>query len=89
MSGGCPGYLRFLEDTGRIYRRVEPSCTAALPLRRCLTPLTGLDKGATPARILLGFRANAISRATSYVTPFTFEAMFIGVSPYQSPAFYA
>lgn len=87
--GAAQGYLRFLEDTGRIYRRVEPL------LYRCLTPAALLDpsywpliKELRPHESYWDF-AKRYFKSDKLCHAFTFEAMFIGVSPYQSPAFYS
>ncbi len=88
-TGSSAGYERFLEATGRMYNLVKPL------LYTCLT-----RKSLSRARywpLMFKLRpfescwhfARRFFKSEKLCSAFTFEAMFIGVSPYEAPAFYS
>lgn len=87
--GSSRRYDRFIAETARIYEAVRPL------LYRCFTPSAalrpsywGLVKKIRALESYWGL-ARRYFRTDKLRYAFTFEAMFIGVSPFQSPAFYS
>ncbi len=86
-SGGQ--YDKFIAETGRIYRIVKPL------LYKCVTfkDLANFAYWSLPGKIR-AFEsywglARRYFKSEKLLFAFTFEAMFMGVSPYQAPAFYS
>ncbi len=88
-KGSGQAYDRLIADTGKIYGLVRPL------LYRCFSPLDA----ANPRYLGLTFGIRAFESYWNMVRryfkseklcyAFTFEAMFIGVSPFNAPAFYS
>lgn len=88
-KGVTKRYEAFLQETGAIYRAVKPL------LQRCFTKRDLLN----PANLSLlpkihGFQsywglAGKYFKSEKLRYALTFEAMFIGVSPFETPAFYS
>ncbi len=88
-KGAASAFDRFMERSGRIYDTVKPM------LYRCFTPSTLLN----PVYWLLLNRLSAMESYWNFVrrifkndklsNAFTFESMFIGVSPFDAPALYS
>ncbi|MCG8431835.1 MAG: phytoene desaturase family protein [Candidatus Omnitrophica bacterium] len=87
--GAAAGYDGFVKKTAEIYEAVRPL------LYRCFTPRGLLD----PRQWALVGRIHALRtywdiacryfKSEKLRYAFTFEAMFIGVSPFKAPAFYS
>lgn len=88
-AGGHFAYERLMTETEKIYRAVGPL------LYECFSPKDLLN----PAYWALPFKIKALTSYWNLVRRFfkndklcyalTFEAMFMGVSPFQTPAFYS
>jgi len=88
-SGSSGFYNKFLEETARIYKLVRPL------LYKCFTPKAAINPVYWP--LLFKIRpfgsywglVKKFFKTDKLRYAFTFEAMFMGVSPYQAPAFYS
>jgi len=88
-KGSSAAYDRFIKETSRIYGLVRPL------LYKCFTPAALANLSYWP--LLTGLRifesywglARKFFKSEKLCYAFTFEAMFMGVSPYQAPAFYS
>ena len=88
-QGGAKAFDAFIKETGKLYANVEPL------LYKCFTPSHMLH----PAYWSLIFKLNPFQsfwrlakkffKNDKLCYAFTFEAMFIGVSPFKTPAFYS
>jgi len=88
-QGSAKAYDAFLKDTAQVYRDVKPL------LYKCFTKKSIIN----PAywRLLLTLRpqesywkkSNNFFKTDKLNYAFTFEAMFIGVSPFEAPGFYS
>ena len=89
QRGGAVAYDNFIRETSRIYKYVKPL------LYKCFTPknlfnpyywglISKLQVGKTYWQL-----AKKYFKSEKLCYAFTFEAMFIGVSPFRSPAFYS
>ena len=87
--GSARGYDAFIAETARIYRDVEPL------LYKCFTLKDLANPALWPLVTKLRVWENVWQLACRYFQDerlryaFVFEAMFIGVSPFQAPAFYS
>ncbi|MFA4984940.1 MAG: FAD-dependent oxidoreductase, partial [Candidatus Omnitrophota bacterium] len=88
-KGAAAGFDKFIAETGKIYRKVRPL------LYRCFTPAALLNPYYwSLVKDLRAFEsywqlARRFFRSEKLCYAFTFEAMFIGVSPFSAPAFYS
>ncbi len=88
-SGSSIAYDRFLKETAKIYNLVKPL------FYRCLTKKSLLSLRYWP--LILKLRpvesywhfAKRFFKSEKLCSAFTFETMFMGVSPYKAPAFYS
>lgn len=82
-------YERFIIETERLYNLVKPL------LYKCFTPSSLLNPAYWPlVNKIRAFEsywslARKFFKSDKLCYAFTFEAMFMGVSPYQAPAFYS
>lgn len=87
-AGSSIAYDRFIKEGARIYNLVKPL------LYRCLTKKSLLGLRYWPAVLSLRpvgscwHLARRFFKSEKLCSAFTFEAMFMGVSPYRLPAFY-
>ncbi|MCF7916377.1 MAG: phytoene desaturase [Candidatus Omnitrophica bacterium] len=87
--GASFGYQKFLEDTGKIYQTVKPL------LYKCFSKLEMIKPSAWALIKKLNLGKTYWQLAQKYFKSlelcyaFTFEAMFIGVSPFSTPSFYS
>lgn len=87
--GSALNYQRFLKETGKIYQAVKPL------LYRCFLPadLAKLSTFSLAAKLGIGKTYWALAKkyfkTAELCYAFTFEAMFIGVSPFSTPSFYS
>ena len=88
-KGASAGFGKFIAETGKIYRKVRPL------FYRCFTPLTLANPYywflVKDLRVFESYwqLARRFFRSEKLCYAFTFEAMFIGVSPFSAPAFYS
>lgn len=88
-KGSTASYGKFIEETKRLYDLVKPL------LYKCFTPRSLLNPAYWPLITKLRINESYWNIARRYFKSeklcfaFTFEAMFMGVSPYQAPAFYS
>jgi phytoene desaturase len=88
-NGASRGFDQFILETKRIYESVEPL------LYKCFTPLAALEIKYWPLLAKLNPFQSYYQVARKYfkseklLFAFTFEAMFMGVSPYKAPGFYS
>jgi len=88
-KGSSVRYDAFLRETGGIYRAVKPL------LYTCFTPWSLGNPSLWPLITKLRLNRTYWDLAARYFKSeklcyaFTFEAMFIGVSPFQTPSFYS
>lgn len=88
-SGSVSSYERFIAKTARLYELVKPL------LYECFTPSSLLNPVYWPlVNKIHAFEsywklARKYFKSDKLCFAFTFEAMFMGVSPYQAPAFYS
>jgi len=88
-TGSGAAYVKFLKETGRIYNLVRPL------LYKCFSRRSLLQMRYWP--LILKIRpvesywhlARRFFKSEKLCSAFTFQAMFMGVSPYQAPAFYS
>ncbi|MFH0855596.1 MAG: phytoene desaturase family protein [Candidatus Omnitrophota bacterium] len=88
-KGSSVSFDRFIKETSRIYGLVRPL------LYKCFTPASLINLSYWP--LLLRLRvfesywglARKFFKTDKLCYAFTFEAMFMGVSPFQAPAFYS
>jgi phytoene desaturase len=88
-KGSAVSYDRFLNETSRLYNTVKPL------LYKCFTPSSLTNPSYWPlVTKIRAFEsywgiASKFFKTDKLRYAFTFEAMFMGVSPYQAPAFYS
>ncbi len=88
-KGGAQGFDGFIRETTRLYREVRPLLYRCFTARDLFNPsywgLIGKIRALESYWDLAGrfFKSEKLRYA------FTFEAMFMGVSPFQAPAFYS
>ncbi|MBU1869110.1 MAG: phytoene desaturase [Candidatus Omnitrophica bacterium] len=88
-KGSSLGFDKFIKETTRLYNTVRPL------LYRCFTPSTVSNPKYWPLvskiRILDSYwsLAKKFFKSEKLCYAFTFEAMFMGVSPFEAPAFYS
>lgn len=88
-KGSSKNFDRFIKETSRIYRLVKPL------LYKCFTPASLVNLSYWPLLLQLRTFESYWSLAGKFFKTdklryaFTFEAMFMGVSPFQAPAFYS
>jgi phytoene desaturase len=88
-QGSALAYDKFIKETARLYSVVKPL------LYKCFTPAALLNPAYWPlATKIHAFKsywqlARKFFKTDKLCYAFTFEAMFMGVSPYQAPAFYS
>lgn len=88
-AGSASGYNKFLKDTGLIYQTVKPL------LYRSFSKADIFKPSSLKLIRKLGIRKTYWQLAKQYFKSqelcyaFTFEAMFIGVSPFSTPSFYS
>lgn len=88
-AGSGAAYEKFLKETGKIYNLVRPL------LYKCFSRKSLLSPRYWP--LILKIRpvesywhlARRFFKSEKLCSAFTFQAMFMGVSPYQAPAFYS
>lgn len=88
-KGARHGFDKFIFETRQIYELVKPL------LYKCFTPFSALDVKYWP--LLIGLKpfqsyyqvAKKYFKSEKLLFAFTFEAMFMGVSPYRAPGFYS
>ncbi|MCF7908282.1 MAG: phytoene desaturase [Candidatus Omnitrophica bacterium] len=87
--GSSKGYKNFIVETGKIYKAVVPL------LYRCFRPQDAFNPAYWKLinKLHLGKSywqlAKKFFKSDKLCYAFTFEAMFIGVSPFKTPAFYS
>lgn len=87
--GSSKKYALFMQEAGKIYNAVVPL------LYRCFTPKDGLNPAYWPLLLKLDIGktywqlVKKFFKSEKLCYAFTFEAMFIGVSPFTAPAFYS
>lgn len=87
--GSSANYDKFIKETERIYNLVKPllyKCFTARDLTR--VSLWSLFGKIRPLESYWDL-ARSFFKSQKLCYAFTFEAMFMGVSPYQAPAFYS
>ncbi|MDD5568717.1 MAG: phytoene desaturase family protein [Candidatus Omnitrophica bacterium] len=88
-KGSSKSFDRFIKETSRIYGLVRPL------LYKCFTPVSLVNLSYWPLLLKLKVfesywgLAGKFFKTDKLRYAFTFEAMFMGVSPYQAPAFYS
>ncbi len=88
-KGSSLPYEKFIEETARLYSTLKPL------LYKCFTPASLLNPSYWPLITKIDAFESYWQIARRYFKSdklcyaFTFEAMFMGVSPYQAPAFYS
>mgnify|MGYP001175555825 FL=1 len=88
-KGSVASYEKFIQETARLYGLVKPL------LYKCFTPLSLFNPAYWPlVTKIRAFEsywqiARKYFKSDKLCFAFTFEAMFMGVSPYQAPAFYS
>jgi len=88
-KGSSLSYDKFIEESGNFYKLVRPL------LYKCFTPVALFNPSLWPLAVKLKPFASYWQIARKYFRSqklcyaFTFEAMFMGVSPYQAPGFYS
>ncbi|MDD5254819.1 MAG: phytoene desaturase family protein [Candidatus Omnitrophica bacterium] len=87
--GAAAGYDGFLAETSRIYRHVQPMLYKRFGPQALLDPRYWLLVNKIRALSSYWGLARKYFKSERLCYAFTFEAMFIGVSPFQSPAFYS
>jgi phytoene desaturase len=88
-AGGIRGFDGFIKETTRIYKRVRPLLYKCFSRRSLFNPkYWGLI---SQIRALESYwqLAKKFFRNDKLCYAFTFEAMFMGVSPFDAPAFYS
>lgn len=88
-KNAASSYDKFIEETGKIYRKVEPLLYKSFTPKSLINPcywklVRELKVGQTYWQL-----AKSFFKDERLCYAFTFEAMFIGVSPFQAPAFYS
>lgn len=87
--GSGKGFDRFIEYAGDIYRAVKPLLYECMTLRSLGNPrYLGLLPKIHPLTTFWK-AARRFFRTEKLCYAFTFESMFMGVSPFQTPAFYS
>lgn len=87
--GAAAGYQRFIDETAKIYQAVKPL------LYKCFTAKDVANPSLWPLLTKLRVLQNVWGMSGDFFKTdklryaFTFEAMFIGVSPFNAPAFYS
>ncbi len=87
--GSSKGYKDFIRETGKIYKAITPL------LYHCFNPQDSLNPAYWKliGKLNLGKSywqlAKKFFKSDKLCYAFTFEAMFIGVSPFKAPAFYS
>ncbi|MCX5713088.1 MAG: NAD(P)-binding protein, partial [Candidatus Omnitrophica bacterium] len=87
--GASLAYVKFIAETTRIYNAVRPLLYECFTAKDLLNPkYWGL---LTKIRALESYwgLARKFFKSEKLAFAFTFEAMFMGVSPFQAPAFYS
>ncbi len=87
--GASLGYDHFIEETERIYKRLRPHFYKCFSLRDAFNPrYLSMVSRIRPLQTYWNLACKYFkTEALRYA--FTFEAMFMGVSPFRAPAFYS
>jgi phytoene desaturase len=88
-KGSAEAFEKYIKETGRIYKLVKPL------LYKCFTARTLVNPKYWP--LVTSIRAfesywqlaKKFFKSEKLLSAFTFEAMFMGVSPFSAPAFYS
>lgn len=88
-TGSSQGYKKFITETGKIYKEILPLLYRCFKPQDCLNPaywklINKLRLGKSYWQL-----AKKFFKSDKLCYAFTFEAMFIGVSPFKTPAFYS
>lgn len=87
--GSASGFERMLRDTGAIYKEILPFLYSSFtPVDLLRMRHWGLIKRIKPFCSYWDL-ARRYFKSEKLISAFTFEAMFIGVSPFDAPAFYS
>jgi len=87
--GSSKGFDKFIAETSRLYETVRPL------LLKCFTPAAALNPkywgllGKIRALESYWQLASRYFKSEKLTYAFTFEAMFMGISPFEAPAFYS
>jgi phytoene desaturase len=87
--GAAQGYDAFIDETERIYRQVEPLLYQAFTIKDALNPKYWPLLAKLRVLQSVWDMSGRYFKTEKLRYAFTFEAMFIGVSPFQAPAFYS
>lgn len=88
-KGASEGFDNFIKETARIYGLVKPLLYKCFTARDILNPTYWPLLGGIRAFESYWQLARKFFKSDKLCHAFTFEAMFMGVSPYQAPAFYS
>jgi phytoene desaturase len=88
-KGSALGFEAFIKETSRIYKVIRPLLYSCVTYRSLLNPYYWGLAGRIQAFKSYWGLAKRYFKSEKLLFAFTFEAMFMGVSPYQAPAFYS
>ncbi|MBF0479459.1 MAG: phytoene desaturase [Candidatus Omnitrophica bacterium] len=88
-KGSIPQYYAFLKYTGNIYKTVEPLLYQCFSLRSLLDIKNWALLGKLKPWLSYWELASRYFKSEKLRYAFTFEAMFMGVSPFKAPSFYS
>ncbi|MDD5129312.1 MAG: phytoene desaturase family protein [Candidatus Omnitrophica bacterium] len=87
--GAAKQFDKFIRETARIYGLIRPLLYRCVTYRSLLHPYYWALAGKIRALESYWQLARRYFKSDKLCYAFTFEAMFMGVSPYQAPAFYS
>ena len=87
--GSARAYDEFIDETAKIYQAVEPLLYKCFTKRNLINPYYWGLLGKLKVFQSYWQLAKAFFKTEELCYALTFEAMFIGVSPFQAPAFYS
>lgn len=82
-------FERFIEETTRIYKKVKPLLYGCFTLKSLFSPRYWALLGGLRISQSYWQMAKSFFKSDKLCYAFTFEAMFMGVSPFNAPAFYS
>ena len=88
-QGSAHAYRKFIEETTRIYEAVKPLLYRCFTKGEVVHPRYLRLLGTLQAHKSYWQFAKKYFNSEKLCAAFTFEAMFIGVSPFEAPAFYS
>ncbi len=88
-SGSSKGFDGFIRETTRIYEKVRPLLYSCFTKRSAFNPKYWELIGQIRAFDSYWGLAKKFFKSDKLCYAFTFEAMFMGVSPFEAPAFYS